>query len=129
MQNPIADVFTWPADDPQLLGGQCKGCGAVTFPVQSRCPRCGIQSMAELPCPAAAPLCLGRPRGSRQASTTREDPTGQSFEPFGVGLVQLDDVVRVESRLTRAIPKSSTSVWRSCSESSRSMSTTTATRS
>jgi uncharacterized OB-fold protein len=33
------------------------------------------------------------------------DPTGESFEPFGIGLVQLDDVVRVESRLTESDPQ------------------------
>ena len=33
------------------------------------------------------------------------DETGASFEPFGVGLVQLDDVVRVESRLTERDPE------------------------
>jgi uncharacterized OB-fold protein len=33
------------------------------------------------------------------------DPTGESFEPYGVGLVQLDDVVRVESRLTESDPE------------------------
>jgi uncharacterized OB-fold protein len=32
-------------------------------------------------------------------------PTGASFEPFGVGLVQLGDVVRVESRLTESDPE------------------------
>ena len=32
------------------------------------------------------------------------DPTGKSFVPFGVGLVQLDDVVRVEARLTENDP-------------------------
>ncbi len=31
--------------------------------------------------------------------------SGASFEPFGVGLVQLDDVVRVESRLTESDPE------------------------
>jgi len=30
---------------------------------------------------------------------------GASFEPYGVGLVQLDDVVRVESRLTESDPE------------------------
>ena len=34
-----------------------------------------------------------------------EDPTGASFAPFGVGLVQLDDVVRVEARLTESNPE------------------------
>jgi uncharacterized OB-fold protein len=33
------------------------------------------------------------------------DPSGVSFEPFGVGLVQLEDVVRVESRLTESNPE------------------------
>jgi uncharacterized OB-fold protein len=32
------------------------------------------------------------------------DPTGKSFEVFGVGLVQLEDVVRVEARLTENDP-------------------------
>jgi len=33
------------------------------------------------------------------------DETGKSFEPFGVGLVQLGDVVRVEARLTENDPE------------------------
>ena len=31
-------------------------------------------------------------------------PTGKAFVPFGVGLVQLDDVIRVEGRLTENDP-------------------------
>lgn len=31
-------------------------------------------------------------------------PVGKDFVPFGVGLVQLDDVVRVEGRLTESDP-------------------------
>ena len=31
-------------------------------------------------------------------------PTGKDFVPFGVGLVQLDDVIRVEGRLTENDP-------------------------
>ena len=27
------DVFTWPSDEPQLIGGRCTECGAVTFPM------------------------------------------------------------------------------------------------
>jgi uncharacterized protein len=33
------------------------------------------------------------------------DPTGKSFEPFGIGLVQLENVVCVESRLTECDPQ------------------------
>jgi uncharacterized protein len=35
------DVFTWPSDAPQLIGGRCAGCGTVTFPVWPSCARCG----------------------------------------------------------------------------------------
>ena len=33
------------------------------------------------------------------------DATGKSFVPFGVGLVQLGDVVRVDARLTESDPE------------------------
>lgn len=105
MQKPIANVFTWPADDPQLLGGQCSGCRAVTFPVQSRCPRCGTQSMAELPLPRRGTLVSWTTQGFPPSVDYRGDPTGESFEPYGMGLVQLEDMVRVESRLTESDPQ------------------------
>jgi uncharacterized protein len=105
MQKPIANVFTWPSDDPQLLGGQCKSCGAITFPVQARCPRCGTESMAELALPRRGTLVSWTTQEFPPSVGYRGDPTGQSFEPFGIGLVQLDDVVRVESRLTACDPQ------------------------
>ena len=45
---PVAEgVFTWPADDPQLIGSRCTACGIVTFPAQESCPRCASTEMAE----------------------------------------------------------------------------------
>ena len=45
-QVPFAeDVFTWPADEPQLIGAKCEHCGATTFPIQDSCPRCGRLEM------------------------------------------------------------------------------------
>jgi uncharacterized OB-fold protein len=105
MQKPIANVFTWPANEPQLLGGQCKDCGAITFPMQSRCPRCGTESMVELRLPRRGTLVSWTTQGFPPSFDYRGDPTGQSFEPFGIGLVQLDDLVRVESRLTESDPE------------------------
>lgn len=51
-------------------------------------------------------------RGTLVAWTTQGFPpgapymgaTGDDFEPFGVGLVQLEDVIRVEGRLTENDP-------------------------
>ena len=100
---PIAEgIFTWPSDEPQLIGTRCDSCGIVTFPSQSSCPRCASTSMIE--------HLLAR-RGRLWAWTTQgfpppppyAGPAGKDFEPFGVGYVELGDV-KVESRLTESDP-------------------------
>lgn len=104
MQKALADVFTWPADEPELIGGQCGDCGAVTFPTQSRCPRCGHPAMSERPLPRRGTLVAWTTQGFPPVVPYAGDATGESFRPFGVGLVQLDDVVRVEAKLTESDP-------------------------
>ena len=103
-QKPLADIFTWPSDEPRLIGSRCDHCGAVTFPAQSRCPRCSRADMAELLLPTHGTLVSWTTQGFPPTIDYRGDLTGASFEPFGVGLVQLDDVVRVEARLTENDP-------------------------
>ncbi len=98
---PIAEgVFTWPSDDPRLIGGRCGQCGIVTFPSQDSCPRCASTQMGEH---------LLERRGRLWAWTTQEfpppsppytGPSGEDFVPYGVGYVELGGEVRVESRLT-----------------------------
>lgn len=105
MQKPIADVFTWPDEAPSLIGSRCDDCGAVTFPVQSRCPRCSHAAMSELLLPRRGTLVSWTTQGFPPVIPYAGDPTGASFVPFGVGLVQLDDVIRVESRLTESDPE------------------------
>ena len=100
MQVPVAEgVFTWPSDDPQLIGSRCADCGMVTFPTQDSCPRCASTAMQQ--------HLLAR-RGTLWAWTTQDFPPpsppftgagGKEFVPFGVGYVDLGDV-KVESRLT-----------------------------
>lgn len=105
-QVPVAEgVFTWPTDDPQLIGSRCTACGIVTFPAQDSCPRCASTDMAE--------HLLAR-RGRLWAWTTQDfpppsppyaGPRGAAFEPFGVGYVELADEVKVETRLTESDPE------------------------
>ena len=102
---PIAEgIFTWPADEPQLIGSRCTACGIVTFPAQDSCPRCASTEMAE--------HLLAR-RGRLWAWTTQDfpppsppyaGPGGKEFVPFGIGYVELADEVKVEARLTEADP-------------------------
>jgi uncharacterized OB-fold protein len=98
------DVFTWPSDEPRLIGGRCAACGAVTFPIQGSCARCGSVDVEQHLLPR---------RGTLWTFTTQEflpkEPyaggeTPETFRPYGVGLVQLGDEVRVEGRLTEADP-------------------------
>jgi uncharacterized protein len=106
MQKALADeIFTWPSDSPQLIGSRCDECSAATFPAQSRCPRCGKASMSEVLLPRRGTLVAWTTQGFPPKLPWAGDPTGKSFVPYGVGLVQLDDVVRVEGRLTESDPE------------------------
>jgi uncharacterized OB-fold protein len=99
---PVAKgIFTWPSDDPQLIGSRCSACGIVTFPAQDSCPRCASTGMAERRLPR---------RGRLWAWTTQEFPppsppfagaSDAAFVPYGVGYVELGEEVKVEARLTR----------------------------
>lgn len=100
----IADgLCTEVSGELRLLGARCAECGVTTFPPQPGCPRCGAESMAEIP--------LGR-RGTLWTFTTQDfplkapytGPAGASFEPFTVGYVALLDGVIVEARLTEPDP-------------------------
>jgi uncharacterized OB-fold protein len=103
---PVAEgVFTWPSDNPQLIGSRCTACGIVTFPAQDSCPRCASIEMEE--------QLLSR-RGRLWAWTTQDfpppsppyaGPTGRAFVPFGVGYVELPGEVKVEARLTESDPE------------------------
>ena len=104
MQKALADIFTWPDECPQLIGGQCDECGATTFPTQSRCPRCGRAGMSLVKLPRRGTLVGWTTQGFVPKLPYAGSDTGESFSPFGVGLVQLGDLVRVEARLTESDP-------------------------
>jgi uncharacterized OB-fold protein len=103
---PIAEgLFTWPSDDPRLIGSACEACDLVVFPAQTHCPGCGGLTVAQ----------LLEPRGSLYTWTTQEfppvappyvgDTDPATFEPFGMGWVQLSDTLMIESRLTVSDPE------------------------
>lgn len=102
---PVAEgIFTLPPEEPALLGGRCADCGLITFPLQSACARCGST--------ATQSHRLGR-RGRLWAWTIQSFPppsppytgsSGEDFEPYGIGFVEIAGEVKVESRLTVADP-------------------------
>lgn len=108
MQKALApDISTWPQDNPQLVGSRCADCGATTFPVQQRCPKCSRGDMSDVLLPRRGTLVAWTTQGFPPGAPYK-GATGKDFVPFGVGLVQLgsedDPVIRVEGRLTENDP-------------------------
>ena len=98
---PMADgVFTWPPDDPRLIGSRCAACGIVTFPAQESCPRCAATGMTEHLLPRRGRLWAWTTQEFPPPSPPYAGPTGDAFEPFAVGYVELAGEVKVETRLT-----------------------------
>jgi uncharacterized OB-fold protein len=103
---PIADgLFTWPDDDPALIGGQCGQCATFTFPLRPGCPRCGADSVQR---------CLLHRHGTLWSWTTQgfvpkppfagERLIADPFQPWLVGVVELPDQLRLESILVGVSP-------------------------
>lgn len=104
-QIPIADgVFTWPADEPQLIGSRCTSCGIVTFPSQGSCPRCASTEMAEHLLARRGRLWAWTTQGFPPPSPPYSGASGKDFIPYGVGYVELPGEVKVETRLTESDP-------------------------
>lgn len=98
------EVFTWPSDEPQLIGARCDSCAAVTFPYQSSCPRCGDPAMDRHLLPRTGTLWTFTTQEFLPKAPYAGGETIETFRPYGVGLVQLGDEVRVEGRLTVSDP-------------------------
>ena len=91
-----AGLFT-DGDTPALLGSRCASCGAHHFPCHDTCPYCA----ADGPVPAELTGA-----GSLWAWTavTAAPPGYQGPVPYGVGVVELPEGIRVITHLTVSDP-------------------------
>ena len=96
---PVHDfLFTVGADgSARLVGGRCTGCGRHQFPRSSLCPYCGSDDVAEV---------LLSPTGTLWAWTavTAAPPGYRGEVPYGFGVVELPEGLRVITRLTESDP-------------------------
>lgn len=101
---PVAEgLFTLECGLPRLIGSQCARCGVVAFPKQASCPRCASLEVAERLLARRGTLWSWTIQGFAPKSPPYAgDP--DTFEPYGVGYVELEGEVRVEARLTEADP-------------------------
>ena len=105
---PIAEgLFTWPSNDPRLLGSKCRACGVVIFPAQSSCPACSSTDTKNIEMERRGKLWTYTIQGFLPNRPPYEGPeTAETFKPFGVGYVELADQTRVQTRIkTRDVSK------------------------
>lgn len=90
-------LFTTPLSPPEqvrLIGSKCKACGEISLGKRQTCSNCGGGNLEEIP--------LGR-RGKLWTYTViRHKPPGDykgpdPFLPFGLGLVEMPEGIRVLS--------------------------------
>lgn len=95
---PIApDLFTATHGDPRLRAAVCEACRRLHFPASDSCPYCGNERCTERLVGAAARLFL------HTAIATRP-PGYRGSVPYGFGVVELAEGLRVVTRLTEADP-------------------------
>lgn len=82
---------------PALVAGRCGGCGNHHFPRQSVCPYCSAESVDEA-------LLQGRGRLWVHTAVTAAPPGYEGEVPYGFGVVELAEGLRVVGRLTEADP-------------------------
>jgi hypothetical protein len=92
-QIPIEEgLFTWPSDEPRLVGSRCKSCGTYSFPKSPTClnPDCEEKQAEET---------LLSKRGKLASYTIQHyKPPGfemDPFRPFAIGLVELPEGINV----------------------------------
>jgi uncharacterized OB-fold protein len=100
-RRPIApDVFTWPSDDPRLIGSRCPSCATVVFPAQFGCPKCGQTGMERLELSTRGTLWTWTSQDFLPKEPYAGPESEADFAGYLLGFVELPEGVRVVTRLT-----------------------------
>jgi uncharacterized OB-fold protein len=103
---PISEgLFTWPSSSPALLASRCKACGIASFPVAESCMACSAQDVCVEELPGRGTLWTWTVQRFMPKSPYSSGETPETFQPYGVGYVELAGGVRVEGRLTENNPE------------------------
>ncbi len=94
------DLFSkplYPLENVRLMGSKCSKCGEVFFGKAIACQQCQGEELKD--------IVLGRKGRLYTYTIIRNKPPGdyrgsEPFEPFGVGLVELPEGIRILAPLT-----------------------------
>ena len=105
-QIPVTEgLFTWPSDEPRLIGSRCADCGLVRFPAGSACQRCGGTDATDKLLSDRGTLWTFTTQDFRPPSPPYDGAdTAATFQSYALGYVELPGEVMVEARLTEPDP-------------------------
>jgi uncharacterized OB-fold protein len=84
-----------------LLGSRCRQCGEVTFPANSFCPQCCEETTETIPLSSQGILYSFTIQRFRPPPPYRGP---EPFAPYGVGMIELPEGVRITSVLEESDP-------------------------
>ena len=95
MEPIVEGLFEVDGDAVVLVGGRSRATGHVHFPLSDACPYTGVRDVE--------PVRLSRAGTVWAATTVRVPPPGYDGQvPYGLGVVELPEGVRVVTRLLGA---------------------------
>ncbi|WP_372525177.1 Zn-ribbon domain-containing OB-fold protein [Piscinibacter sp.] len=89
---------------PSLIGSRCADCGEVYFPSAASCTRCLGTRLESYGLGSTGVLWSWTIQGFLPKPPYNSGETAESFQPYGVGYVEMACGIKVESRLTLADP-------------------------
>lgn len=98
-QIPVAEnLFRWSASGADLIGSQCRGCGAKYFPKSLSCrnPLCDDKTVEDVLLRREGRLYSYTVQHYRPPALFKMEP----FSPYAIGLVELTGGLRVMGMLT-----------------------------
>lgn len=87
---------------PSLVGSRCTQCSEVYFPPANGCTRCLSTALEPFDIGSEGVLWSWTIQGFLPKPPYNSGETELSFEPYGVGYVQMPSGIKIESRLTVA---------------------------
>ena len=97
-------LFTFPSDEPRLIGSRCIACSTVVFPSAHACPRCGSDEVQRHELCRRGRLFTFTTQGFLPKEPYTGPETEDTFTGWTLGYVELPGEVMVETRLTEPDP-------------------------